>query len=127
VFRILLENAVKYTPNGGEIGVLFHNGDGDAHVEIRDTGIGIPTADLPHIFERFYRADEARSRETGGSGLGLAIAQWVVEAHRGSICVRSAVGQGSIFSVSLPSSIGAAASVCDVRECCGFRSLSMST
>jgi two-component system, OmpR family, heavy metal sensor histidine kinase CusS len=102
LLRILLENAVKYTPNGGEICVFFHNRDRAAHVEIRDTGIGIPAGDLPHIFERFYRADEARSRETGGSGLGLAIAQWVVQAHHGSISVRSAVGQGSTFSVSLP-------------------------
>jgi heavy metal sensor kinase len=110
MFRILLENAVKYTPTGGEIGVFFDIGDRAAHVEIRDTGIGIPAGDLPHIFERFYRADEARSPETGGSGLGLAIAQWVAEAHHGFISVRSAVGQGSTFSVSLPT--GAAASVC---------------
>jgi heavy metal sensor kinase len=102
MLRILLENAVKYTPNGGDISVLFHNGRGGAHIEVRDTGIGIPTKDLPHIFERFYRADQARSRETGGSGLGLAIAQWVVDAHRGSISVRSAVGAGSVFSVRLP-------------------------
>jgi heavy metal sensor kinase len=102
VFRIVLENAVKYTPSGGEIGILFHNSHGAAHVEIRDTGIGIPAKDLPHIFERFYRADEARSRETGGSGLGLAIAQWVVDMHQGSIDVKSTLGKGSVFSVRLP-------------------------
>ena len=102
LFRILLENAVKYTPGGGEIGVRFQNGDGAAHVEVRDTGIGISPKDLPHIFERFYRADEARSRETGGSGLGLAIAQWVVELHRGTIHVESALGEGSLFCISLP-------------------------
>jgi heavy metal sensor kinase len=102
VFRIVLENAVKYTPSGGEIGILFHNGHGAAHVEIRDTGIGIPAKDLPHIFERFYRADEARSRETGGSGLGLAIAQWLIDMHQGSIEVKSTFGCGSVFSISLP-------------------------
>jgi heavy metal sensor kinase len=102
VFRIVLENAVKYTPSGGEIGILFHNGHGASHVEIRDTGIGIPAKDLPHIFERFYRADEARSRETGGSGLGLAIAQWVVDMHQGSISAKSTLGRGSVFSISLP-------------------------
>lgn len=102
LFRIVLENAVKYTPSGGEIGILFHNGNGGAHIEIRDTGIGIPEKDLAHIFERFYRADEARSHETGGSGLGLAIARWVVEMHHGSISVDSTLGQGSIFSINLP-------------------------
>lgn len=102
LFRIVLENAVKYTPSGGEIGVVFHNGDGSAHVDIRDTGIGIPAKDLDHIFERFYRADEARSQETGGSGLGLAIARWVVEMHHGSITAESELGSGSVFSISLP-------------------------
>lgn len=102
MLRIILENAVKYTASGGTISVLFHNGRGSAHVEVRDTGIGIASKDLPHIFERFYRADEARSRETGGSGLGLAIAQWVVGAHHGAISVRSTVGEGSVFSIRLP-------------------------
>lgn len=102
VFRIVLENAVKYTPIGGEIAIVFHNGDGAAHVDIRDTGIGIADEDLEHIFERFYRADEARSRETGGSGLGLAIARWVVEMHHGSIGVESKLGEGSVFSIHLP-------------------------
>jgi len=101
LFRILLENAVKYTPAGGEIDIVFSNGDG-AHIEVRDTGIGIPAKDLPHIFERFYRADEARSRETGGSGLGLAIARWVVEMHHGSISAESTLGQGSVFSITFP-------------------------
>lgn len=102
LFRIVFENAVKYTPSGGEVGVFFHNGGQVACVEIRDTGIGIPPNDLPHIFERFYRADRARSRETGGSGLGLAIARWVVEMHRGSITAQSVLGEGSVFSIVLP-------------------------
>lgn len=101
-FRILLENAVKYTPRGGAISILFRNGDGTATIAVRDTGIGIPAKDLPHIFERFYRADETRSPETGGAGLGLAIARWVADMHGGSISVGSIVGEGSVFSISLP-------------------------
>jgi signal transduction histidine kinase len=100
--RILLENAVKYTPGGGEVNVLLGHDGNTAHIEIRDTGIGIPAKDLPHIFERFYRADPARSRETGGSGLGLAIAQWLMEAHRAVIRVQSTVGEGSAFSIRIP-------------------------
>jgi heavy metal sensor kinase len=99
---IVLENAVKYTPSGGRIEMVLSNGAGSARIEVRDTGIGIDSKDLPHIFERFYRADEARSRESGGSGLGLAIAQWIVEVHGGSIDARSTLGSGSVFRISLP-------------------------
>ena len=99
---IVLENAVKYTPGGGRIEMVLSNGAGSARIEIRDTGIGIDSKDLPHIFERFYRADEARSRESGGSGLGLAIAHWIVEVHGGSIEAQSARGNGSVFRISLP-------------------------
>jgi two-component system, OmpR family, sensor kinase len=73
-----------------------------ARLVVRDTGIGIAEEDAAHIFERFYRADPARSRAAGGSGLGLAIADWVVWAHGGSIAVESQVGQGSTFTVTLP-------------------------
>jgi signal transduction histidine kinase len=69
---------------------------------VSDTGIGIPADDAPHVFERFYRVDKARSRADGGSGLGLAIAKWVAEAHKGSIQLVSSPGQGSTFTVSLP-------------------------
>ena len=102
LFSIVLENAVKYTPSGGRIEMVLSNGAGGARIEIRDTGIGIDSKDLPHIFERFYRADEARSRESGGSGLGLAIAHWIVEVHGGSIEAQSARGNGSVFRISLP-------------------------
>jgi signal transduction histidine kinase len=99
---ILIDNALTHTPSGGEVsvGVIRHNGR--ARVTIADNGDGIPPADLPHIFERFYRADKARNRENGGSGLGLAIAKWIVDAHKGDIQVTSAEGKGTEVEVSLP-------------------------
>ena len=103
VFRIVLENAVKYTPSGGQIVVVGRsNGQNSAEVEVRDTGIGIEEKDLPHIFERFYRADGARSRETGGSGLGLAIARTFIDMHGGTIEALSSPGAGSVFVIRLP-------------------------
>jgi heavy metal sensor kinase len=99
---IVLENAVKYTPAGGKIAMSLSNGAGHARIEIRDTGIGIGEKDLPHIFERFYRADQARSREPGGSGLGLAIARWMVDLHGGTIEAQSTFGHGSLFRINLP-------------------------
>jgi two-component system heavy metal sensor histidine kinase CusS len=99
---IVIENAVKYTPAGGGILLNLSNGSGSARIEIRDSGIGISDKDLPHIFERFYRADQARSREPGGSGLGLAIAHWIVERHGGSIEAQSTLGNGSVFRITLP-------------------------
>ena len=102
LFLILIDNAVKYTPAEGtvEVSILLQNGT--AIGQIRDTGIGVAAADLPNIFERFYRADKARSRETGGTGLGLSIGKWIAEAHAGTIEVESAPGQGSTFQVRLP-------------------------
>jgi heavy metal sensor kinase len=99
---IVVENAVKYTPSGGKIALNLSNGAGSARIEVRDSGIGISGKDLPHIFERFYRADQARSRETGGSGLGLAIAHWIVDLHGGLIEAESASGNGSVFRITLP-------------------------
>jgi signal transduction histidine kinase len=100
---IVIENAIKYTPAGGKIDVILSNGAGNARIEIRDSGIGISDKDLPHIFERFYRADQARSRETGGSGLGLAIARWIVNLHGGLIEAQSTLGNGSVIRITLPS------------------------
>ena len=99
---IIFDNAVKYTPQGGKIAMSLANGAGSARIEIRDSGIGISEKDLPHIFERFYRADQARSREPGGSGLGLAIARWIVDLHGGLIEAESKLGGGSVFKISLP-------------------------
>jgi len=99
---IVLENAVKYTPPGGKVLLSLSNGSGNARIEVRDSGIGISAKDLPHIFERFYRADHSRSRETGGSGLGLAIAKWIVDMHHGTIEAHSESGRGSQFLISLP-------------------------
>jgi heavy metal sensor kinase len=99
---IVLENAVKYTPQGGRIDIRLAREQGNAIVEIRDSGIGISEKDLPHIFERFYRADQARSREPGGSGLGLAIARWIADKHGGTIEAHSALGSGSVFRLHFP-------------------------
>jgi two-component system, OmpR family, sensor histidine kinase CiaH len=99
---ILIDNALLHTPSGGQVSVGVARQNGRAQVTVTDTGEGIPTGDLPHIFERFYRADKARTRENGGSGLGLAIAKWIVEAHKGDIAVTSAEGRGTEVAISLP-------------------------
>lgn len=98
----LLDNALTYTNAGGTVTLTVEVRGAKASLMVRDTGIGIAKEDAAHIFERFYRADPARSRVAGGSGLGLSIADWVVRAHGGSINVESQVGQGSTFTVALP-------------------------
>ena len=98
----LLDNVVKYTPDGGEIAVDLAKQNGHAHIVVRDTGMGIPEKDQPHVFDRFYRVDKARSRSFGGAGLGLWIVRWIVEAHEGKIDMVSAPGRGSEFIVQLP-------------------------
>ena len=107
----LLDNAVKYTPPGGRVQLRSFAEAEFAVVEIEDTGIGICQQDLPHIWDRFFRADQARSREVPGSGLGLSIARWVVEAHRGTIEVSSRLGEGSVFRIRLPLLISAHARI----------------
>jgi len=102
VLQNLLDNAIQYTPSGGQI-VVSASSDGDqVTFTVSDTGIGIPRTDQPRIFERFYRVDVARSREVGGTGLGLSIAKHLVEAHGGRIWVESEVGQGSKFHFTVP-------------------------
>lgn len=102
LFMNLVSNAIKYTPDGGRVTLGLTAYDGWARVMVSDTGVGIPSEAVPHIFERFYRVDPARSRAQGGVGLGLAIARWIAEAHGGRITVESQVGHGSIFTVWLP-------------------------
>jgi two-component system, OmpR family, phosphate regulon sensor histidine kinase PhoR len=102
VLQNLLDNALQYTPSGGQIEVKACSKGREVIFTVADTGIGIPESDLERIFERFYRVDAARSREAGGTGLGLAIARHIVDAHGGRIWVESAVGQGSRFHFSIP-------------------------
>jgi heavy metal sensor kinase len=100
----LLTNAIKYTPAGGTVEIQSEIREHEAAVSVRDTGIGIGPGDLPHIFDRFWRVDPARSRtgERSGVGLGLAISKWIVEAHGGTITVESRLGRGTTFVVTLP-------------------------
>lgn len=98
----LLNNAVQYTPPGGRIEMGLRCLGKEAELRISDTGQGIAPDDLPHIFDRFYRADKARARSSGGTGLGLSIVRWVVDAHNGDIDVESTPGQGATFRVRLP-------------------------
>ncbi len=98
----LVTNAIRYNQKGGRVAVRVAREDGRALLSVEDTGIGIPAEDLPHVFERFYRVDKARSSEAGGSGLGLAIAKWIVDAHAGTITVESIPGKGTRFDVRLP-------------------------
>ncbi|HET9532637.1 MAG TPA: heavy metal sensor histidine kinase [Blastocatellia bacterium] len=98
----LLDNAIKYTPERGQVNVAVSADNGSAVLEVSDTGTGIPAESLHHVFERFYRVDKARSRQMGGTGLGLAIVKSICNAHGGSISVKSVEGKGSSFRVELP-------------------------
>jgi len=102
IFANLVDNAVKYTPAGGQVTVSASEENGQVAVQVADTGVGIPKSDLPRIFERFYRADKARSRQSGGTGLGLSIVKHLVEAHGGTVSVESAPNRGSTFTFTLP-------------------------
>jgi heavy metal sensor kinase len=99
---ILVDNALKYTPAGGQVTITGHADASEVTVSVGDTGAGISPDDLPHIFERFWRADQVRTREAGGAGLGLAIARQIAELHRAQLGVRSEVGRGSTFSIRFP-------------------------
>ena len=98
----LLDNAVKYTPSGGMVALKLEVKPRRIFITVEDTGEGIPQADLTHIFDRFYRVDKARTRQTGGFGLGLAIAQQIVQAHNGKITVESTIQVGTTFRICLP-------------------------
>jgi signal transduction histidine kinase len=107
----LVTNAVKYTPAGGSVAIALEETDEGVRLIVRDSGIGIASVDLPHIFDRFWRADPARSRtgDRPGVGLGLAITKWIAEAHGGTITVQSRPGRGSSFVVTLPRAGGGGA------------------
>jgi two-component system phosphate regulon sensor histidine kinase PhoR len=98
----LVDNAVKYTPEGGTITLRWHGTEKEAVIEVQDTGMGIPEKDLPRIFERFYRVDKARSRELGGTGLGLSIVKHLAQIQNGRVAATSRRGEGSTFTVYLP-------------------------
>lgn len=99
---ILLDNAVKYSPSGGRCEIALSQSENHAQITVRDSGAGIPEIELNNIFDRFYRVDRARSKNTGGAGLGLAIARWIAEMHGGTIAAESTVGAGSAFHVQIP-------------------------
>jgi heavy metal sensor kinase len=114
LFLTILDNAVKYTPAGGRVVVRTRAEDGKFVIEIEDSGMGIAESELPKIFDRFYRADQARSRVIGGSGLGLSIAHWIAKMHSGTIKAESQLGQGSLFRICLPT-LGCP-TVCETRS-----------
>jgi two-component system sensor histidine kinase BaeS len=98
----LIDNALRHTPAKGAVCVRLNAAEGRAVLQVADTGEGIPAGELSRVFERFYRVDKARARQTGGTGLGLAIVRHVAEAHGGTVRVDSELGRGSSFTVSLP-------------------------
>ncbi|WZL80053.1 ATP-binding protein [Vallitaleaceae bacterium 9-2] len=100
--RIFMDNAIKYTPQKGEISLHAYTHGQNVHIHIKDSGIGIEKEALPYLFERFYRSDESRTRQTGGHGLGLSIAKVIILGHKGKIRVKSALGKGSEFILVLP-------------------------
>ena len=93
---------MRYTPAGGSIRVRLETTPDEAAIEVSDSGVGIPEADLPFVFERFFRSDRARRAYTGGSGLGLSIVRWIVEAHKGRVDITSDLDRGTTVTVRLP-------------------------
>lgn len=100
--RVLVDNAVKYTPQGGAVTLAIRREGETARLSVTDQGEGISQKDLPHVFERFYRADQSRNRNTGGSGLGLSIVRWIAERHNGWAEAVSGPGLGTRFTIVLP-------------------------
>jgi len=105
LFSNLFDNAVKYTPRGGKISLSIHPENEHVRIILSDTGIGIPSEDLPYIFDRFYRVDKSRSRQFGGVGLGLSICKWIVKAHEGTIEVNSQPNRGTTFTITFPTKL----------------------
>jgi signal transduction histidine kinase len=99
---VLIDNAIKYNHEAGSVSVLTTVHDNDALVEVRDTGVGIASRHLPHLGERFYRVDKARSREAGGTGLGLSIAHGIAKAHNGTLTLTSVPGEGTTATLRVP-------------------------
>ena len=99
---ILLDNAFKFTPEGGQVSIDCYKSNRNAIISVLDTGVGIAPDSIPRIFDRFFREDKSRSRNSGGTGLGLSIAKWIVEKHEGIITVESELGKGTRFTVSIP-------------------------
>ena len=102
MLRNLLANALAYTPEGGTVAVSARATGQEVVVSVKDSGVGIPAEDLPHVFERFCRSDKSRTRSPGGSGLGLAIVKQLVEAHGGRVWAESTPGAGSVIGFTLP-------------------------
>ena len=98
----LVHNALRFTPKGGVVRISTRNFEGEVEVAVADTGPGLPPEELPRVWERFYKSDQARTHGSGGTGLGLAIVKQIVEAHDGKVAVQSEVGKGATFSFSLP-------------------------
>ena len=98
----LTENAVKYTPEGGTILVRSEKDGDKVKITVKDNGIGISPSDLPRIFDRFYRVDKARARKSGGNGIGLSLVKFLVELFGGKIEVQSALGEGTVFTLTFP-------------------------
>ncbi|HVR83475.1 MAG TPA: ATP-binding protein, partial [Planctomycetota bacterium] len=116
VFMNLVENAVKYNHDGGRVVLAIERRNGKVQVKVSDTGLGIAAEHLPKLFQRFFRADKARSRESGGAGLGLAICKSFVESHEGTIAVSSTPDQGSTFTVELSAHLPLATSLVSPEE-----------
>jgi signal transduction histidine kinase len=98
----LLDNAIKFTGENGRVVVRVAREGDTARIDVQDTGIGLSAQDAQQVFERFFRADPSRSSTTEGAGLGLSLVQWIAERHLGAVAVRSRLGEGSIFTVTLP-------------------------
>jgi signal transduction histidine kinase len=105
----LIDNALRHTPAGGSVTIAVERLDGAAVLTVKDTGVGIPYNDLPHVFERFYVVDRSRARDTAGTGLGLSIVKQIVEAHGGTITADSEFGLGATFRCVFPTAKSASA------------------